>query len=182
MHASTNTNGLPGLGPEAYRQWREASVGAITEQLQWGLILDLLGDIRGLEILDVGCGDGSLAIELHKRGANVTGIDRSSAMIDAAKAAARRQHAEVPFIVGPTEAIPVPAARFDILVAVTILCFIEDFTPAFAEEARVLRSVGDWSSANWGNGVSGRQRGASVLGSVRPMAVGRFRTASELQR
>ncbi len=75
MHASTNTNGLLGLGPEAYRQRRESSVGAITEQLQWGLILDLLGDIRGIESLDVGCGDGSLAIELHKRVAIVTGID-----------------------------------------------------------------------------------------------------------
>ena len=104
-------------------------------------------------------------------------------MIDAAKAAARRQDAEVPFLVGSTEAIPFPAARFDVVAAVTILCFVEDAAPAFAEMARVLRpggrlvigELGKWSS--W----AAARRLRAWLGS--PLwRLGRFRTASELQR
>jgi 2-polyprenyl-3-methyl-5-hydroxy-6-metoxy-1,4-benzoquinol methylase len=183
MDASTKTNELPGLGPEAYRQWRGSSIGAITEALQRRLILDLLGDVRGLTVLDVGCGDGSLAIELHKRGAIVTGIDRSSAMINSAKVAARQQHAPIPFIMAPAEAIPFPATRFDVVVAVTILCFVEDAAPVFAEIARVLRpggrfvigELGKWSS--W----AAARRIRAWLGS--PLwRLGRFRAASELRR
>ena len=53
------------------------------------LVLELVGDVRGRRVLDVGCGDGDLAIDLTKRGARVVGIDSSSVMINAAK-----QHAE----------------------------------------------------------------------------------------
>src|SRR6476469_5268689 len=86
MDALTRTNELPGLGPDIYRQWRASDIGTITEALQRRLIFDLLGNVRGLRVLDLGCGDGSLAIELHKRGAIVTGIDKSSVMIEAARA------------------------------------------------------------------------------------------------
>ena len=173
---------IPNLGPEVYSQWRGSSIGAITEALQRRLILDLLGDIRGLRVLDIGCGDGSLAIELHRRGAIVTGIDRSSAMIDAAKAAALHRHAQIPFIVAPAEAIPFPPARFDVVVAVTVLCFVQEPAPVFSEIARVLRpggrlaigELGKWSS--W----AAARRIRAWLGS--PLwRLGRFRTARELQ-
>ena len=66
---------LPDLGPDVYAKWRASGIGAITEQLQRRLILALLGDIRGRNVLDVGCGDGDLAVELWRRGGTVTGID-----------------------------------------------------------------------------------------------------------
>ena len=117
-------------------------------------LLDLLGDVRGLRILDLGCGDGSLAVELHKRGAIVTGIDRSSAMVEAARAAAQNQDSDIDLVAASAEAIPFPAARFDVVVAVTILCFVQDAAPVFAEIAWVLRpggklmigELGKWSS------------------------------------
>jgi hypothetical protein len=36
-------------------------------------MLELLGDVRGRRVLDVGCGDGVLAVTLAQRGAHVTG-------------------------------------------------------------------------------------------------------------
>ena len=85
--------GAPGLRPEIYARWPASETGAITEQLQRRLILALAGDVSGRRVLDVGCGNGDLAIGLWKRGAIVTGIDVSREMIKAAKARARRQGA-----------------------------------------------------------------------------------------
>jgi len=47
--------------------------------------LALCGEVRGLSILDVGCGNGYFARALAQRGARVTGIDISPRMIEHAK-------------------------------------------------------------------------------------------------
>ena len=65
---------LPDLGPGAYARWRASELGTITERLERDLILELVGDVRGRKVLDVGCGDGELALVHTKRGAIVTGI------------------------------------------------------------------------------------------------------------
>lgn len=48
-------------------------------------MLDLLGEVRGLRVLDLGCGDGVLTLKLIERGASVVGVDSSEAMVQAAK-------------------------------------------------------------------------------------------------
>jgi 2-polyprenyl-3-methyl-5-hydroxy-6-metoxy-1,4-benzoquinol methylase len=47
--------------------------------------LKLCGDVRGMSVLDVGCGNGYFARELARCGARVTGIDISPRMIEHAK-------------------------------------------------------------------------------------------------
>ncbi|MEI7577687.1 MAG: class I SAM-dependent methyltransferase [Armatimonadota bacterium] len=44
-------------------------------------VLDLLGDVSGQRILDLGCGDGVLTASLAEKGASVLGIDSSAEMI-----------------------------------------------------------------------------------------------------
>ena len=145
---------LPGLRPEDYARWRASQVGAITESVERRLILDLIGDVRGKTVLDVGCGDGDLAIELSKRGARVSGIDISGSMIEAARARAAEEETDIDFRVAAAQQIPFPEEQFDIVAAVTILCFVENPAPVFEEIARVLRpggrlvigELGKWSS------------------------------------
>ena len=48
--------------------------------------LDLLDPQPGEAILDVGCGDGTLTLQIKERGAEVVGIDNSLSMIGAARA------------------------------------------------------------------------------------------------
>jgi SAM-dependent methyltransferase len=48
--------------------------------------LDLLDPQPGETILDVGCGDGTLTLQIKERGAEVVGIDNSLSMVAAAKA------------------------------------------------------------------------------------------------
>lgn len=173
---------VPGLGPEAYARWRASEIGATTEHLERTTILDLLGDVDGKRVLDVGCGDGDLAVELTRRGAVVVGVDASRAMIDAARARAEACGANVSFEVATAEHLPFPPGEFDIVVAVTVLCFIDNGGPVFREAARVLRpggrfvigELGKWSS--W----AAMRRLRAWLGS--PMwRRGRFRTAGELR-
>jgi len=173
---------FPEMGPDAYVRWRASEIGAVTERLERKLILELVGDVRGRRVLDVGCGDGELALELAMRGAIVTGIDASAAMIEAAKDRARRHNADITFQVALAEHLPFPAEQFDLVTAITILCFVDDAAPVFREIARVLQSegrlvigeLGKWST--W----AAARRIRAWLGS--PLwRRGRFRTAKELR-
>jgi ubiquinone biosynthesis O-methyltransferase len=180
------TNGptcrIPGLGPEAYARWRASEIGATTERREGGLILELVGDVGGRRVLDIGCGDGTFALALAARGAIVSGIDASPAMIEAAMAQAKQHNVKVAFQVAAAEELPFADGQFDVVTAITILCFVDDAGPVFREIARVLRpggrlvigELGKWSA--WAVG----RRLRAWLGS-RLWRRGRFRTARELR-
>ena len=57
-------------------------------------------------------------------------------------ARAKREGADISFMVGDATGIPFDPERFDVIVAVTILCFVADAPPVFREIARVLRPGG----------------------------------------
>jgi 2-polyprenyl-3-methyl-5-hydroxy-6-metoxy-1,4-benzoquinol methylase len=174
---------LPELGPGLYAQWRRADIGLITEHLERALVLDLAGPVVGEDVLDVGCGDGDLALDLWQRGARVSGIDASFEMIAAAHERARRHSAAIAFEVGRAEQLPYASESFDLVLAVTILCFVANAGPVFRELARVLRpdgrlvigELGRWSS--WAAARRIRAWRGSALWKK-----ARFRTKSELCR
>ena len=53
---------------------------------------EIIGDISGLRILDVGCGSGRWSIQMAKLGANVTALDISREMIKLAKERAAKSN------------------------------------------------------------------------------------------
>jgi ubiquinone biosynthesis O-methyltransferase len=169
--------------PKIYARWRATEIGVTTGRLESQLILELVGDVTGRRVLDVGCGDGEFAMQLAGRGAIVTGIDASAAMIEAANERAKQQKVNVSFHVADVEHLPIPDGQFDIVTAVTILCFLDDPRPVFREVARVLRpgglfvigELGRWST--W----AAVRRVRAWLGS-RLWRGARFRTANELRR
>jgi 2-polyprenyl-3-methyl-5-hydroxy-6-metoxy-1,4-benzoquinol methylase len=77
----------------------------------------LLGDLRGKNILDVGCGDGVNSILLAKLGGNVTGIDISPGAIAVAtkKAEVDGVTKTCRFLCGPVETVDVEKNSFDII-------------------------------------------------------------------
>jgi ubiquinone/menaquinone biosynthesis C-methylase UbiE len=182
MSSSGPAHAIPDLGPGAYEQWRASEIGTITERLERQLVLELVGDVSGCRVLDVGCGDGGFAVELKKCGAIVVGIDASAEMIDAAKSRSKLHNADIDFQVAMAEHLPFPAEQFDVVTAITILCFVDDAAPVFREIARVLRpggrlvigELGKWST--W----AAARRVRPWLGS-RLWRRGRFRTGNELR-
>jgi ubiquinone/menaquinone biosynthesis C-methylase UbiE len=111
----------------------------VTDALEHDLIVHLIGPPAGLRILDVGCGDAALAVDLSKRGGTVTGVDASPEMIEAGRQRALQQGEHVTLDVAKVQALPFAADTFDAVVAVTVLCFVEDAGAALREMARVLR-------------------------------------------
>lgn len=74
--------------PASTSQWDAADyakVGGFVPALGQAA-LDLLDPQPGEEILDVGCGDGTLTLRIREASAHVVGIDNSESMIAAAKA------------------------------------------------------------------------------------------------
>jgi len=132
---------IPGVSPAAYDGWRASAIGAVTEQLERRLILELVGDVRGQTVLDVGCGDGDIAVEFARRGACVVGVDALADMIESARQRAQKHHVDIDFWIATAEDLPLPSERFDVVIAVTILCFITDALP------RLIAPHGDRLSA-----------------------------------
>jgi SAM-dependent methyltransferase len=52
-------------------------------------VIEQLGISRGLEVLDLGCGDGTTALPAAKLGANVLGVDIASNLVEAGNARAQ---------------------------------------------------------------------------------------------
>jgi ubiquinone/menaquinone biosynthesis C-methylase UbiE len=98
--------------------------------------------LAGKRVLDVGTGDGTSALAAASRGAVVTGLDVDPAMLDAARARAERRGLTISLRTGRAEALPFDDGSFDVVLAVTVLCFVSDAPTAVGEMARVLAPGG----------------------------------------
>lgn len=102
--------------------------------------LALLDVAAGERVLEIGFGPGRAIGELAARGARVTGVDASSAML----AAGRRRNAaaveagQVNLLVGDVAALPLPDAAVDAVLAVHTLYFWPDLADGLREIRRVL--------------------------------------------
>ncbi len=138
MDTAQPTEGLT----ESYAQWRSSRLGQITDALEQQLLFELLDSVADKTLLDIGCGDGALASDLARRGAIVTGLDADSAMIAAARRRTEIEGNQLHLVEGQAERLPFNDAAFDLVVAVTVLCFIRDAERALMEMARVLKPGG----------------------------------------
>jgi SAM-dependent methyltransferase len=103
-------------------------------------MLALAGDVTGRRILDAGCGSGPLSAALRDRGAVVTGIDASAAMLALAR---RRLGDDVALHAADLrDPLPFDDGAFDDVVASLVLHYLEDWGPTLAELRRVLRPGG----------------------------------------
>lgn len=132
----------PIIAANTYAQWRSTTLGKIIEHAETNVVFDLAGDLHGKRVLDVGTGDGTYAIEAAARGASVTALDVEQEMLDAARARAASRGVELTLRHGRAEQLPFDDASFDVVIAVTVLCFVPDALHAVREMARVLAPGG----------------------------------------
>lgn len=96
-----------------------------------------LGDVRGLRVLDFGCGHGMAAVVLARRGARVTAFDLSFGYLDEARQRARANGVAVHFVLADGNRLPFADHSFDRVWGNAILHHLE--TAAVALELhRVL--------------------------------------------
>jgi len=171
------------LAPDWYLHWRGSEIGQITDALETALVVEMSGGVRDKRVLDVGCGDGRLAARFAASGADVTGIDTSASMIAAAREGAASIGLRARFCRGSAEALPFPDGAFDLVAAITVLCFIADPRPAFAEAYRVLAPGGRLVVGELGRCSSWAvQRRIRAWSGDPVWSSARFRTAHELRR
>jgi SAM-dependent methyltransferase len=111
----------------------------------WGLPereLRLLGDVAGLDVLELGCGGAQWSIALARRGARCTGLDLSEAQLAFARAKVDEAGVAVRLVHASADATGLPDASFDL-----VFCdhggatFVDPFR-VVPEVARLLRPGG----------------------------------------
>src|SRR5215212_7758758 len=102
---------------------------------------ELVGDVRGLSVLDLGCGTGRHTLWLAAAGARVTAVDFAEGMLAEAR---RKPGAEaVRFLAHDLhDPLPLPDGAFDRVVSRLVLEHLRDLGGFFREARRVLRPGG----------------------------------------
>ncbi len=109
-------------------------------------MVDAAGAGIGVDIVDVGTGDGAAAILAARRGASVIGLSRSPSAV----ARAAEIGVPVDWMDGSAGDIPCPSESMDCVVSADGLDGI-DLDLAAGEVMRVLRPGGRFVLAGWGD-------------------------------
>ena len=89
--------------------------------MSWGLWripeaeLQVLGDVAGRDILELGCGAARWSIALAQEGARPVGLDFSSRQLAHARRLMQEAGVSFPLVEASAEAVPLPTASFDII-------------------------------------------------------------------
>jgi ubiquinone/menaquinone biosynthesis C-methylase UbiE len=142
--------GADGGWLESAEAWIELAPDHDTRRLLLDpIMLAEAGDVSGLRILDIGCGEGRFSRLLAERGAVAVGLDPIRRLIEAAIEAGGDGSQR--YIQGAGEQLPFRDGSFDIVVAYLALIDITDFRSAGREAARVLKPGGRFLLANISN-------------------------------
>lgn len=116
--------------------------------LAWGTsqvpesALRVLGDIVGMDILELGCGAAQWSIGLARAGARPVGLDLSARQLEHARRLMREAGVDFPLVNASAEAVPLPDRSFDIVFCDHGAMTFADPYRTVPEASRLLRSGG----------------------------------------
>ena len=119
-----------------------ATVRAGRDTMRDTLLSWLPGDMRGVRLLDAGCGTGALAVEAARRGADVLAIDISPTLVELARerTPGDLNGGRIEFAVG--DMLDPALGRFDHVVAMDSLIHYEGHDIARTLESLASRTAG----------------------------------------
>ncbi len=123
--------------------------------------LEILGEVAGKDVLELGCGGAQWSVLLAARGARVVGLDNSERQLEHARRLMAKAGVEFPLVHASAESVPLPDESFDVVFCDHGAFGWADPHLVMPEAARVLRR-GDCSPsasrARWRPSVSTRRR------------------------
>jgi ubiquinone/menaquinone biosynthesis C-methylase UbiE len=120
-----------------YDGWYQTALGALADRLEQQAVFALAGEVEGRVALDASCGTGNYALAFARRGAQVTAVDASAAMLALAQVKARRAGLPLALVRVSLERLPFRSGSFVLATCVLGLEFVPDPAGAMAELARV---------------------------------------------
>lgn len=110
----------------------------------WPEFESFLGDVRDLDVIDFGCGEGTNTRRLARSGAHMTGIDLASGMVAKAQAAEKADPLGITYHVGSfSDPTSFDDGSFDRVVSTLALMDGPDLPGAMREAYRLLRPGGE---------------------------------------
>jgi SAM-dependent methyltransferase len=126
---------------DALRSWAK-------DDITWGVFgvpedeVRVLGDVAGLDVVELGCGTAYFSAWLAKRGARPVGVDVTPAQLATARRCMAETGIEFPVLEANAEEVPLPDASFDLALSehgASTWCDPHRWVP---EAARLLRPGG----------------------------------------
>lgn len=147
LDATTEPNSTPNSTTARYTHGHHRSVVAVhARRSAQDSAAFLLPHLRpGMDLLDVGCGPGSITLDLaqHVAPGRVLGVDAAPAVLAQAAATARqRRDHTTRFAVADIYRLGLPDASFDVVYAHQVLQHLGDPVAALREMTRVTRPGG----------------------------------------
>jgi SAM-dependent methyltransferase len=118
------------------------------EEITWGMFkvreseVGVLGDVAGLDVVELGCGTAYFSAWLARRGARVVGLDVTPAQLETARRMQAETGLSFRLVEASAEDVPLPDASFDLVLSeygASIWCDPAAWIP---EAARLLRPDG----------------------------------------
>ena len=125
----------------ATKSWGEGDI-------RWGVFgvpetdVQVLGDVSGLDVVELGCGTAYFSAWLARRGARPVGVDVTPAQLETARRVMAQSEIEFPLLEASAEDVPLAGASFDLAVSeygASLWCDPDRWVP---EAARLLRPGG----------------------------------------
>jgi SAM-dependent methyltransferase len=159
MAGSSAANGV--LWGASARDWATIQEG--TCRRVYAATFDRLNLQRGAAYLDVGCGAGMAAQIAAERGAHVSGLDASEALL----AIARERVPDGAFHLGEIEALPFDDASFDLVTGFNSFQYAANPVAGLSEAKRVAKPGAHVVVMTWGEPEG--MEAASLVAALRPL-------------
>jgi SAM-dependent methyltransferase len=118
------------------------------DEITWGVWdapeseLQVLPDVGGKDVVELGCGTAYVSAWLARRGARPVGVDITTAQLETARRMQSEHGLEFPLIQASAEEVPLPDAGFDLAVSEYGASIWADPYRWIPEAARLLRLGG----------------------------------------
>ena len=132
--------------------WALGDFATVADQVSphlGAVLVEACGVGPGKRVLDVAAGPGNAAIPAALRGASVVASDLTPELLEAGRAAAARQGAELDWRQADAEDLPFPDAEFDVVLSCVGVMFAPHHQVSADELVRVCRPGGIIGLINW---------------------------------